>query len=419
MLKAKAMILGLAMAALLGESVQASVPRELQNKIVGVRLDDLVNTNPYAIAGLPNITLLIKKYPEYFFKQGKIETVHDVFFRQIPDDKTGETLLELTAFVKYKKDVFTFEKLTVWFTPGAVSLQELFIRSEVVYPLKDMMFRASVGLVDRKLIIEDDMKNIKLVFPIGVGSFDEGTMNEGKVSLLTPRFKNGFIDQREVISKRTKPRYFQGLPFVRISKGTDNTTDTTPIGFHVEINDSFVRGFDSHGCMRLREMDLMALHDLIVFGSQQLIPLTVQYRLNDLADSPIEKRNKMYKTVLNKGTAELPFFILDRDNLVQLTYKENTAAPVDKLIDNQRDNYHDLLSYETLAQLQEQEFRRKNECQSKVLSGQIVGDPKSFQACLDEGKNKDSLKDRIYRKYMGINDANVELPTDASLIDLL
>lgn len=403
------MTLGMALATLIGGSVQASVPRELENKIIGVRLDDLVNTNPYAIMGLPNITALIKKFPEHFFKQGKVETIHDVFFRQIPDDKTGETLLELTAFVKYKNNVFTFEKLTVWFTPGAVSLPELFIRSEEVYPLKDMMFHASVGLVDRKLIIEDVVKNIKLVFPIGVGSFDEGTMNEGKLSLLTPRFKNAFIDQREVISKRTKPRYFQGLPFVRISKGADNATDITPIGFHIEINDSFVRGFDSHGCMRLREIDLMALHDLVVFGPQQLIPLTVQYRLNDLADSPVGKRNKRYKTILNKGTAELPFFILDRDNLVQLTYKEDTAAPVDKLLDDPRDNYHDLFSYETLAQLQEQEIRRKNECQSKVMSGQIVGDPKSFQACLDEGKRKDSLKDRLYRKYMGIDDADTGL----------
>lgn len=409
MLKAKAMTLSMALATLIGGSVQASVPRELENKIIGIRLDDLVNTNPYAIMGLPNITALIKKFPEYFFKLGKIETIHDVFFRQIPDDKTGETLLELTAFVKYKNNVFTFEKLTVWFTPGAVSLPELFIRSEAVYPLKDMMFHASVGLVDRKLIIEDVVKNIKLVFPIGVGSFDEGTMNENKVSLLTPRFKNGFIDQREVISKRTKPRYFKGLPFIRISKGPDNNTDITPIGFHIEINDSFVRGFDSHGCMRLREMDLMTLHDLIVFGTQQLIPLTVQYRLNDLADSPIGKRNKTYKTILNKGTGESPFFILDRDNLVQLTYKENMMSPIDKLIDDPRDNYHDLFSYETLPQLQEQEIRRKNECQAKVMSGQIVGDPKSFQACLDEGKRKDSLKDRLYRKYMGIDDADIGL----------
>lgn len=410
MFKRNIFTLGLIAITLLGNSAEATIPSNLLSQIVGVRLDDLVNTNPSAIPGLANILVLIKKHSEDFFKQGKIETVHDVFFRRIPDDRTDVITLELTAFVKYKKNVFTFEKLLVTYPVKALSVPEITIQTEAVYPLKDMLFHASVGLVDRKLIIEDDMKDIKLVFPIGVGSFDEGTLNEHKTSLLTPRFQNGYIYQEEVISKRTKPRYFQGKPFIRISNGSE----VTPIGFHIEINDSFVRGFDSHGCMRLREMDLMAFHDLIVFGSVAQIPLVVKYRLNDSADSPIGKRNKRYKAVVNVGTSDSPFFILDRDNLVQLGFKEETAPPVEKLVDNDKDNYHELFSYETIPQLREQEARRRNECQAKVMSGSIPGDPKTFEACMDAGKRKDSLKDRIYRKYMGIEEINLAIPSDTT-----
>jgi len=394
-----------------GQGAIAAIPSDLQNKIIGVRVDDLVNTYPEAIPGLANMLVLIKKHPEDFFKQGKIEKVNNVFFRELPDDKSGITKLELTAFVNYKKNVFTFEKLMISYPTGALSVSDIVIQTEAVYSLKDMMFRASVGLVDRKLIIEDDMKDIKLVFPIGVGSFDEGAINEGKISLLTPRFQNGVIDQDEVISKRKKPRYFQDKPFIRISNGNE----VTPIGFHIEINESFVRGFDSHGCMRLREMDLMAFHDLIVFGPQAQMPLVVKYHLSDLSDSPIGKRNKRYKTVVNVGTAASPFFILDRDNLIQLTYKNDTVPPLEKLLDDAKDNYHDLLNYETLPQMREQDVRRKNECQSKVMSGAITADPKVFQACMDEGKRKDTLKDRIYRKYMGIENFYEIASTDGSI----
>jgi hypothetical protein len=97
---------------------------------------------------------------------------------------------------------------------------------------------------------------------------------------------------------------------------------------------------------------------------------------------------------------------------VQLTYKEEAAPPVEKLIDNYKDNYHQLFSYETIPQLREQDSRRKNECQTQVMSGAIAGDPKAFEACMDAGKRRDSIKDRIYRKYMGIEEVNLAIPAD-------
>ncbi|MDO9180971.1 MAG: L,D-transpeptidase [Bacteriovorax sp.] len=380
------------------------IPIEAKNKILGVRISDIVSSYPSLVPGLANISEIFKKSPESFFNQSNIEVVHDIFLNKYPEVIGSSVKLNLTGFVKYKNQTFNFEKISVSYNLGAKALADLTIQTDAVYALKDMFFRASVGLIERKLIIEDTLRDIKLVFPIGVGAFDEGVMNEGNVSLVTPRFQNGFIDQRAVISKREKPRYFAGLPFIRILKGSDLSTDTTAIGFHIEINDSFVRGFDSHGCIRLRKPDLMAFHDLIMFGSELQTPITVQYKTLDPADHPAFKINKTFKTIFNKGSVEKPFFIYDRDNLVQMIYKENTNAPIEKLFDLRNDNYYDLFNYDTPEQMIEQDTRRKNECEAKVMRAEIPTDAKKFQECLDEGKRKDSFKDKLYRKFMGIDD---------------
>ncbi len=380
---------------------QIAIPAEAANKVVGVRLDDVVNNYANLVPGLANVVANLKATPQAFFLNGQIEVVHNVFLNKLPEVTPGQVRLSLTAYVKYK-ELSNFEKIVVTYNNGAKKLTDMSIQSEGSINLKNMMFTLKVGLVERKLIIEDEASDVKFVFPIGVGGFDEGVLNEGKVSLLTPRFHNGFIDQRAVISKREKPRYFDGKPFIRLLKGNDLRSDSTAIGFHTEINDSFVRGFDSHGCMRLRVPDLMALHDLIMDGAPQQTPITVTYRVDDLMDHPAGKRNKTYKTVQNNGTKESPFFPLDRDNLVQMTYKES-GAPMDKLIDEALDNYEDVYSYDTDLQLREQNARRKNECQAKLMAGAISSDPKEFEKCLDEGKRKDSAKDRLYRKFMGID----------------
>ncbi len=384
---------------------QIAIPAEAANKVVGVRLEDLVNNFPSLVPGLANVAANIKSNPQAFFSSGSIEAIHNVFLSKLPEVSQGQVRLSVTGYVKYK-GFSNFERIVVSYNTGAKKLADMFIQSEGSINLRDTAFTLSVGLVERKLIIEDSMNEIKFVFPIGVGGFDEGVLNEGRVSLLTPRFQNGVIDQRAVISKREKPRYFDGKPFIRLLKGNDIRTDMTAIGFHTEINDSFVRGFDSHGCIRLRVPDLMALHDLIMDNDEQQVPITVSYKTKDPSDHPAGKRNKTYKTVLNNGTKESPFFPLDRDNLVQMTYKE-TGAPTDKLIDDVKDNYEDIFSYDTQEQLKEQNARRKNECQAKLMAGQIGTSQKDMEKCLNAGKREDSAKDRIYRKFMGIDSVTI------------
>lgn len=376
---------------------------ELNNKIIGTRIDDLAEVSPKAFYGLYNIKEIFAKNAAAVLGRTDIEIVHDVFFSSIPSMENGEYKVELTVLVKYKNGEMNFENVVLRYQTSTLNLTNYTITKTATINIVDVSLEAAVSLVERKLIVEDKTKNIKMIFPIGVGAFDEGVLNEGKTSLLTPRFQNGFLDKRVVISKREKPKYFRGLPFIRILKGPDAEADKTPIGFHIEINDSFVRGFDSHGCMRLREFDLQALHDLIMLGDETQLPIKVLYQLADKADSPLAKRNKTFRTILNIGNSASPFFILDRDNLVQTGTVSNRIAPMEKLIDDEKDNYEDVFSYDTDLQLKEQNLRRENECKAKVLSGEIKSDEKSFQKCIDAGKRKDSLSDRIYRKYMGID----------------
>ena len=378
---------------------EITLSEEAVNKVIGVKLEDVVNNYSNIVPGLVNLSNHLKKTPEVFFKNGNVVVVHNVFLNKLPENRDGQVTVNVTAYVKYKQ-VSNFEKLTINYSGRALTTADLSIVTDEVINLKNMSFRLEVGLVDRKVIAEDSLNNVKMIFPNGVGAFDEGVLNEGKVSLLTPRFHNGFLDQRAVISKRDKPRYFDGKPFIRILKGPSLVDDMTGIGFHTEINDSFVRGFDSHGCMRLRLPDLMMLHDLILDGSVRQTPITVVYRTVDPSDHPAGKRNKIYKTVANNGTVESPFFPLDKDNLVQLKYKE-AMAPFEKLIDLEDDNYEDVFSYDTELQLREQNARRKNECQAMLMAGTIGTKTKDMDACLNDGKRQGSITDGIYKKWMG------------------
>lgn len=383
---------------LFANKYEITLPEEAVNKVLGVKLEDVVNNYSNLVPGLVNLSNHVKKTPALFFKNGEILVVHNVFMNKLPENRDGQVTVNLTAYVKYK-GVSNFEKLTVNYSNRALTPADLTIVTDESINLKDMVFKVEVGLVDRKVIVTEAANKIKMVFPNGVGGFDEGVLNEGQVSLLTPRFHNGFLDQRAVISKRDKPRYFDGKPFIRILKGPSLVEDMTAIGFHTEINDSFVRGFDSHGCMRLRLPDLMMLHDLILDGGVRQTPITVLYRTKDQADHPAGKRNKIFKTVTNTGTKESPFFPLDKDNLVQLRYKE-AQAPMDLLVDLANDNYEDLFNYDTQLQLQDQNARRKVECNQKKDAGLITKD-KEMDACLNAGKREGSITDGIYRKWMG------------------
>lgn len=375
-------------------AVEIQVSKELQNKVLGVRIDDLIKSSPETFRSVGRLNEYLKKNIANHLSRTDVEVIHTIYLPEFPKTLDGTSYVKVIAFVEYKNKKYAFETIESSFATQKNELVNLVIENTKTLDLMQTDFQVETALVDRKVIIKDEKNDLKIVFPIGVGSFDEGVLNEGVTSLITPRFNNGFIPKSSIISKREMPRYFKGKPFIRIHDGEKRTE----IGFHIEINDYFNRGFDSHGCMRLREEDLQAFHDLLVHGPKSQTPVVVKYRLQDDADHPASLNNKYFKTVVNKGSKDDPFFILDRDNLVQLGYRDNVAPPMDQLFDDENDNYYELLSYSTEAQLKEQNERRAKQCRLKVEMKEIK--EKDFDKCMDDGKRKGSVGDWIYRKWV-------------------
>lgn len=228
-------------------------------------------------------------------------------------------------------------------------------------PTEQIRMTSELDLIERKYILRDTQLGLTIVLPVGVGAFDEGVLNHGEISLLTPRFKSGSLKDTATITRREKPRYFANKPFVRIVDGVSN--QGTAIGFHTEVNDSFVRGFDSRGCMRMRDADLYFLHDIVKYSLKN-IPITVAYRTTATEDHPYPKRNSGFKTVFNAGTQVEPEMVLDRDNLVKTAYK-NSKPPVDLLVDSDQDHFEDLFEYSGRKSYERQRQVQAEKCRSQ------------------------------------------------------
>jgi len=312
-------------------------PISYSNQIVGVRVTDYLNFKN-------NVSNLQKSYTYLLnnLKGKKTDKIFNIFTSKLPSKSYTRYNFEFTVIssekdsklMYFKTYIVTYENITQNFNMTLIKQVELI----------DTTFSIKVSLVDRKMILEDIENSIKMVLPLGVGSFDENILNDG-VSIITPRFKNAYLDKSLAISIRKKPRYFAGKPFLRISTDEDSSKGRTNIGFHVQPNlASFIRGFDSHGCMRMQLADLELLHDILKNGPHQRLNLKVSYKLKDSSEHPFPKRDKRYKAIVNYGTKDFPMYKLDRDKLVQLTSKKK-MAPLALLIDDPRDDYHDLFDY--------------------------------------------------------------------------
>jgi hypothetical protein len=152
--------------------------------------------------------------------------------------------------------------------------------------LKRMHFSAYTGLIDRLVVLDDPADNITLAYPLGVGGVDEASLG-GDYHILTPRYQNAFIDRKNVNPARSEPAYFRHRPFMPITK--EGANKPTAVAFHITILsddeaetkglDYLVRGFESHGCMRLRSKDLMEFFEIVEKGADDKVPVNVDYHV--------------------------------------------------------------------------------------------------------------------------------------------
>jgi len=192
--------------------------------------------------------------------------------------------------------------------------------------LEQTDFQIQVGLLDRKIIISDLKHDLKMIYPIGVGAIDQGVRSRS-FKLETPLFSDPSLERKWVISKRTKPEYFKGKPFLRISEKGEYTA----VGFHIQQNRELIRGFLSHGCIRMREKDLAELHSLIKKGRQLEIPIEMAYELDDSDNHPYPLENRFYNRVKNFGTKTVPKVKRGEDGLIILEQIWKTP-PIESLL---------------------------------------------------------------------------------------
>lgn len=321
-----------------------------ENQIVGVRLDDVAKHLPNEIPELKKSLSTIKSnigvlldIPE------RVEEIHNIYFSAMPDKKWlgGEITMPVVAFLLLEEKGFVFVK-------GEITLKgdRLSGRGTSMIALSETNFEVEVGLLDRKAILKDYTNGLKMTFPLGVGGFDEGIQNLGSIGLVTPRFQSAWLDKREAYAARTKPEYFAGKPFLRITTDQDINKGYTAIAFHAQPNLApFFRGFDSHGCMRMQTDDLIAFHRILSEGPRLHIPIRILYQNYDSADHPAPKVDVPFKTILNVGTSADPYFKLDSDELVQMVGIKNRQPPLYALRDQYEDDYFNLYNYDSRERL--------------------------------------------------------------------
>lgn len=102
----------------------------------------------------------------------------------------------------------------------------------------------------------DEATGFHKVYPVGVGARGR---DSGKSFTPTGSFRLGNDTSSGWwwYERRYNPSYFDGLPFLRIT--AKNSRGHNTYGFHGPITDELIRGFVSHGCMRMRPDDIIEL----------------------------------------------------------------------------------------------------------------------------------------------------------------
>ena len=97
------------------------------------------------------------------------------------------------------------------------------------------------------------------VYPAGVGE-----KNSRGVS-ITPtghfRTSANVNDTWWYVARRTSPEYFGGFPFLRID--AKNSAGANTYGLHGPITTNLIRGYVSHGCIRMASKDIIRLFWLV------------------------------------------------------------------------------------------------------------------------------------------------------------
>ena len=108
------------------------------------------------------------------------------------------------------------------------------------------------------------------VYPAGVGTKNRN----GRSITPTGHFATSpnTSDSWWYVARRTMPEYFAGLPFLRITARNSDGANT--YGLHGPITDQLIRGYVSHGCVRMAANDIINVFWMA--KAHPSMPVTIQ-----------------------------------------------------------------------------------------------------------------------------------------------
>jgi hypothetical protein len=108
------------------------------------------------------------------------------------------------------------------------------------------------------------------VYPAGVG------VKNSRGNSITPRghFKthHDTNDTWFYVARRTNPEYFGGFPFLRLN--AKNSAGANTYALHGPITETLIRGYVSHGCIRMRPADVIRI--FWIMKKHPSAPVTIQ-----------------------------------------------------------------------------------------------------------------------------------------------
>lgn len=134
-------------------------------------------------------------------------------------------------------------------------------------------------LVDPEIIVSLDGLTVHMfdrvtgfneVYPAGVGVKN----SRGKSITPTGHFQTGpnVNDTWWYVPRRTNPEYFGGFPFLRLT--ARNSAGANTYALHGPITDTLIRGYVSHGCVRMRPADVIRI--FWIMKKHPSAPVTIQ-----------------------------------------------------------------------------------------------------------------------------------------------
>lgn len=108
------------------------------------------------------------------------------------------------------------------------------------------------------------------VYPAGVGVKNSAGRSITPVGHFAT--SANLADTWWYVARRTVPEYFAGLPFLRITARNSNGANT--YGLHGPITEELIRGYVSHGCIRMADDDIIRLFWMV--KKHPSTPVTIQ-----------------------------------------------------------------------------------------------------------------------------------------------